>query len=400
MGMIGRVLVLVAAVACLASPASASDKEEAKRLFESGLKLMTADDFGAAAANFERSVALYPTQNSLFNLANCYKALQRYAEALETLKRLHRDFGDKLKPEIKEAAEQQEAEIRSVAATLTVKVAPAGAKVVLDGREMSATALSRPLLLAPGDHTIEASLAGYRATRRSVRLVSGAERSEEIVLSIEPGYLLVRSEPAGAAVVVDGEQKATTPLIEPVALTPGPHTVAVRLAGRREAERRVEIRAGERQVLELVLPALDLAAPPVPAMTEEVALPGAEVAGAVAHVGEAKPRTRFWKILAWSSSAGALAAGATAMVFWKVLGDGHFEEARYYEGVSKTDPQAKAKGETLVGEANHDGNIAIGFGIGAGVLAVTALVSFLADSGQSSGETSVSVSPAGLGVRF
>ena len=65
-------------VACASWSALAGGKEEAKQLFDAGLKLMHLDDFSGASANFERSVALYPTQNSLFNLANCYKALQRY----------------------------------------------------------------------------------------------------------------------------------------------------------------------------------------------------------------------------------------------------------------------------------------------------------------------------------
>jgi hypothetical protein len=63
----------------------AGDKEEAKQLFDAGLKLMHLDDFAGASANFERSVALYPTQNSLFNLANCVSAARRpsFAGALD-----------------------------------------------------------------------------------------------------------------------------------------------------------------------------------------------------------------------------------------------------------------------------------------------------------------------------
>ena len=68
------VAIMVTCVSCLAA---AGEKEQAKQLFDAGLKLMRMDDFVGATADFERSVALFPTQNSLFNLANCYKAVQR-----------------------------------------------------------------------------------------------------------------------------------------------------------------------------------------------------------------------------------------------------------------------------------------------------------------------------------
>jgi tetratricopeptide (TPR) repeat protein len=103
-------------VGCASWSAVAGDKEEAKQLFDAGLKLMYLDDFAGASANFERSVALYPTQNSLFNLANCYKALQRYGDAIAAIERVRKDFAGKLKPEIKDAAERQQQEIYSLVA--------------------------------------------------------------------------------------------------------------------------------------------------------------------------------------------------------------------------------------------------------------------------------------------
>jgi hypothetical protein len=53
-------------------------------------------------------------------------------------------------------------------------------------------------------------------------------------------------------------------------------------------------------------------------------------------------------------------------------------------------------------DANRYGDIAVGCGIGAGALAVTALVAFLADPGEQKSEstTRVSLSPLGVGVSF
>ena len=390
-------------VLVMSSTAVAGDKEEAKRLFESGLKLMKVDDFAAAAANFERSSALYPTQNSLFNLANCYKAMQRYEGALNIFKRLREQFGGKLKPEIQEASAHQEAEIRSIVATLILKVEPQSAKVVVDGRELTAGAATAPLLLAPGDHNIEASLAGYRTLRRSVRLVSGAQRSESVVLEVEPGYLSVRSDTSGAGVFVDGVEKGRTPLGEALVLPPGSHVVALRMPGGKEAERKVEIRAGEREVLDFAPASFDATMPPSSYALEQAAGPGAGLATTATDV--TRPRTRYWKAVAWSTAAGALLAGGTAMVFWKVFGDGHFSTAQDYADQYKNNPsdqQLKDKGVAEYNLAVRDGKIAIGLGIGAGVLAVASVAAFIADSAGQKSQSSPAVllAPAGLRLAF
>ena len=64
-------------VTCVSCLAAAGEKEQAKRLFGARMKLMRMDDFAKATANFERSVALYPTQNGLFNLANSWQPRHR-----------------------------------------------------------------------------------------------------------------------------------------------------------------------------------------------------------------------------------------------------------------------------------------------------------------------------------
>lgn len=131
------VLPWVALAAFVSRPTLAdesTDKAKAKQLFEAGLKFMKMDDFAAAASSFERSTELFPTQHSLFNLANCYRALLRYGDALDSLGRLRRAFGTVLKPEIQAAAIRQETELRSLVARLTIQVLPADASVSVDGR--------------------------------------------------------------------------------------------------------------------------------------------------------------------------------------------------------------------------------------------------------------------------
>jgi tetratricopeptide (TPR) repeat protein len=393
--------VLSAVLAQVPAPALASSKEEAKQLFESGLKLMKADDFAAAAAIFERSVALYPTQNGLFNLANCYKAMERYPEALEALARLRRDFSDKLNPIIKEAIERQERELQSMVARLAITTEPGGARVTVDGRDVGTGPALGPLVLTPGEHELEAAANGHRNLRRAVRLAAGESRSEVLQLAPEPSLVDLRADVAGAAVLVDGVQVGQTPLAAPLSLPPGNHAIVLRAPGHLPAERQIEIKPGESQVLDITLPPFEAARPAAVAPAEKAAPPAVEL---TASTEPSQPRARLWRVLAWSSAAAAVASGAAALVFWKALADPKFRDAINY------DRQFQATGDKLADQKRHAafdssatyGAVAVGCGIGAGVFALTAVGAYFFGPGKHTATESVrvSASPIGLNVSF
>ena len=304
-------------VACASWSVIAGDKEEAKQLFDAGLKLMHLDDFAGASANFERSVALYPTQNSLFNLANCYKALQRYGDALAVIERLKRDFSGKLKPEIKEAVERQQQDIQSLVARLTLRTVPADATIKIDGKDVGQGPTLGPLLLGPGEHEIEAARPGHRSERRTVKLVSGVDRSEKFVLEVETGQVVVLVNLAGASVFVDGQQVGTTPLTETLSLPPGKHVLSVRAADHEDAEREFEVQAGTKQVLDIVLSAKS-APMPVAAAAATPATPASEIALSARASGTPKSKSSALTVATWTSLAGAVVAGAVAGTFWLI----------------------------------------------------------------------------------
>ena len=321
---------VLALVLCAAFPAAASEKEEAKKLFESGLKLMKLDDFTAAAADFERSTALFPTQNSLFNLANCYQAMRRYGDALTTLERLNHDFGKTLKPEIKSAAARREAEIRSLTARLTVQIEPPDASLAVDGRDTGTGPVRGPLVLAPGDHVMEATRSGYQTQRRVLQLVSEKEQTEVFRLEVEQ-----KPTPVAATIPVQAAPVAVTKI------------------------------------------------PDVSSVVDQ----------------DAKSRSRTLRIVTWSALAGALAAGAAAGTFWVVASKHDSDFQKYNTGdnaVAQQRDSAKADTES----ASH---IAIGCGIAAAALAVTAGVTYWLgrDSAPIADKSAtVSLSPFGLTAAF
>jgi hypothetical protein len=166
------------------------NKQEAKRHLEAGLTLAEAEDFAAAAVEFESSVTLFPTKMGLFNLANCYKALHRYSEALDVIVRLRNAFAGKLEEAMVREVAEFERSVSALVGRLEVKVEPAGAAVLVDGKKAGVSPLSEPLLLGPGDHEIGVELKGYRPETRKVRVTSRGRETVMIELTAvaaEPG---------------------------------------------------------------------------------------------------------------------------------------------------------------------------------------------------------------------
>jgi len=155
--------------------ARADDKAEARRHFDAGISLLKAENYEGAALSFEASLKLHPTMSGLFNLANCYKALERYDEALAALFRLRRDFKDRLSDEMRVESEAIEKEIRNLVGMLRVEVDRPGAAVLVGGREVGVSPLSRMVLLAPGDHEVTARMPGVEFGVERVRMLPGRE---------------------------------------------------------------------------------------------------------------------------------------------------------------------------------------------------------------------------------
>jgi hypothetical protein len=393
-------------MACASRTAVASDKEEAKQLFDAGLKLMHLDDFAGASANFERSVALYPTQNSLFNLANCYKALQRYGDALVVIERLKRDFADKLKPEINEAVEREQQDIQSLVARLTLRTVPADVTIKIDGKDVGQGPTLGPLLLGPGEHEIEAARPGHRSERRTVKLVSGKDRSEEFVLEVERGQVVVLVNLAGASVYVDGQQVGTAPLTEALSLAPGRHALIVRAADHEESERDFEVQAGAKQVLDIVLSAKP-APMPVAGTAATPSTPESEMSLSARASGTPKSKSSTLTVVTWTSLAGAVVAGVVAGTFL-IVRNSEYNDFQKYNALypNATNPTDRSNDDSKrradLSDMNRSKWIAVGFGIGAGALAATALVTYLLNSGaeENKSNATVSLSPFGLGVKF
>jgi serine/threonine-protein kinase len=109
---------------------------------------------------------------------------------------------------------------------------PPGALVVVDGASESSCDSPCSVELAPGRHTLSATREGFRRTLRIFQ--TPADTDLFLNLDRSTGTVVVRSEPPGATIVIDGQQRTErTPAM--LTLPVGTHMLEVVGSGRRES---------------------------------------------------------------------------------------------------------------------------------------------------------------------
>lgn len=134
---------------------------------------------------------------------------------------------------------------------VTVESKPAGAKVLLDGRELGVTPLKTDI--DAGSYTLSLAAEGFKTWETSVQVAANTPMTiGPIELGLPDARLTVRSTPSDADVAVGGRYRGRTPI--DIDLSPGmEHEVVLNRAGYEAARRRVPARAAERLALEVTL---------------------------------------------------------------------------------------------------------------------------------------------------
>jgi hypothetical protein len=105
------------------------------------------------------------------------------------------------------------------------------------------------MVVPPGRHYIEITLAGYQTERREIAAGSGPHDLPAIVMHAQAGTLLLSSDPPGATITVNGRQHDK---VTPAQLTlpPGSYTIAISKDGKTES-RVVEIQNGSMKAMKV-----------------------------------------------------------------------------------------------------------------------------------------------------
>jgi serine/threonine protein kinase len=119
---------------------------------------------------------------------------------------------------------------------------PGGATATLDSNPSIACSTPCSLNAAPGRHTLAVALPGYQIERREFTVGAGPLELTPVVLKAVGGTLMLISDPAGAAISINGKRiDQVTPAQIPLGL--GVYSILVEKGGRQATEK-VEIRNG------------------------------------------------------------------------------------------------------------------------------------------------------------
>lgn len=168
--------------------ASDADRATARALAIEAHKAMEAEDHQRAADLFRRAESLYHAPTLMLGLARAYVKLGKYVQARENYNRVLREKIGPDSPEaFKNARTAAEQEIEGLAEKIswvTISVeGPDEPTVTLDGQSVSVASLGVKRAVDPGEHLVEASADGYKASKESFSVEQGSAAT--IVLKLE-----------------------------------------------------------------------------------------------------------------------------------------------------------------------------------------------------------------------
>jgi hypothetical protein len=165
--------------------AAADAKKEASRHFKLGVDLYGEGKFSEALVEFQRAYELRPHPSVLYNIAATYRELSYYSESIEFFERFLGEGKGVAKKDLIKKAQAELDELRARVGSIVVE-APGGVTLLLDGKEVGAAPLPRPLVVAPGDHPLEARAEDGRVVKKTVRVTAGDETRVALELPALP----------------------------------------------------------------------------------------------------------------------------------------------------------------------------------------------------------------------
>lgn len=256
--LLATVVAVPSRVAAQESAATEAQREEARELFRRGRDLYQRGRTEEALEILRQAWEIYPSWAVSNGMALCVEKLGRMEEALALYERSLAEGGASIPADQQGQIAQRIGELRRELrlGRIRVDTHPSGVALTLDGTPLGASPFEGNI--PAGEHVIGLHLEGYEDAQRSVTLAVGESRTIDVTLVARaetpggpPGpagptgsgaRLAVESEPAGAAVLVDGEAVGTTP-VAGAEVAAGEHVVRVE-SGDRVWEDRVTVAEG------------------------------------------------------------------------------------------------------------------------------------------------------------
>jgi hypothetical protein len=251
-------LVLLAPVAHAAPspppPAAESEADGAARLRQQGNEAMLGMRYSDALALYKQALAANPREVGLhYSIARALQFLGDYPEALASLERFEKEASPEARAKVG-SLDALFAQIRPRVSTLRLTSNVDGARVVVGDKVVGTTPLA-PLRLPAGATTLSVELDGYFPAKRDVTLPGQGALSLvlELYKKSTSSLLVVRTEPMGAVVLLDGRSLGTSnPTVE-VSVQAGAHDVTVHKEGYVDARVPLVLDVGARREVAIPL---------------------------------------------------------------------------------------------------------------------------------------------------
>ena len=141
-------------------------------------------------------------------------------------------------------AKKKDAGATSANVDVALSSTPSGAKVQVDGKGDAAWATPFSTKLSPGLHTVTFTKSGYVGETKTITIAAGKPARVEAKLSDSLLAVSLNSDPAGAAIEVDGKTSGkVTPAV--VSLSKGDHTFVFRKDGFQDLSKKATLKDGD-----------------------------------------------------------------------------------------------------------------------------------------------------------
>lgn len=222
----------------------------ARSHFQQGLARARAGDVTAALVEFEAAYAAVPHFSVLYNIGQARATLGRYVEAAVAFERYLADGGDQIGAKRRSEVETLLESARSHVGHLRVVVEEkAGARIWLDGAELSSERWDQPIPLSDGDHSLlyvtRTQLPESRHVTIVAKTVVEARLRAAPAEAKPPAKLVVVCDVPDVRVEVVGFALVKTPVPAPLLVPEGPSLVKFSRPGYLPASRTVAGQSNE-----------------------------------------------------------------------------------------------------------------------------------------------------------
>ena len=201
-----------------AGDSSTEDARETARLhYARGLELAGQADYEAALREFTEAYRVSPHFAVLYNMGQAQFALDRPAEAIESLSKYLRDGQEQVPPARRQDVQAQIALLESLFSELTITTDRSGALITVDGREVGRTPLYQPIRLPTGTHKVSAAIEGTAAIDRTVTLAPGDRQVLNLEMPTAAAAKVADAEPPRAVLPSAGAPAQSAPATNPKA---------------------------------------------------------------------------------------------------------------------------------------------------------------------------------------